>query len=92
MVFSYHPLHEKQLAYFRHLKYQLEARETQTKSNELRRHFLQRQKIKNYQNEHDRISYHLRNSLVPDTIKRNLQNRVDELTKLGASAVVGIQD
>jgi hypothetical protein len=55
MTFSGHPFHEKQLAYFRHVKAELEARETKTKSIALRRNFLMRQKSKHYQHEHDRM-------------------------------------
>ena len=91
MTFSGHPLHEKQLAYFRNIKAQLDARETRTKSIALRRNFLMRQKIGNYQNEHDRIKYILHNNLVPTT-KDKLTSRVAELEKLGASAFVGIKD
>ena len=40
MTCSGHPLHEKQLAYFRHVKAELEARESKTKSISLRRDFL----------------------------------------------------
>ena len=92
MIYSTHPLHEKQLAYFRHLKQQLDARETQTKSIYLRRQFLNRQKVKNYQHEHDRIAGILRTSLVPDTTKGQLQDRVSYLQSLGAKAVAGIED
>ena len=92
MTYTAHPLQEKQLAYFRHLQQQLEARETQTKSIYLRHQFLKRQNIKNYQNEHDRISNAMRASLVPDTTKRQLQERISDLQKLGARAVAGIDD
>ena len=92
MTFSGHPLHEKQLAYFRNIKAQLDARETRTKSIALRRNFLMRQKIGNYQNEHDRIRHVLHNNLVPDTTKKKIKSRVAELEKLGASAFVGIKD
>ena len=92
MTFSGHPLHEKQLAYFRHVKAQLDARETKTKSIALRRNFLMRQKIGNYQNEHDRIAHVMNNNLVPNTTKDKIKSRVAELEKLGASAFVGIKD
>ena len=92
MTFSGHPLHENQLAYFRHVKAQLDARETKTKSIALRRNFLLRQKIGNYQNEHDRIAHVMHNNLVPNTTKEKIKSRVAELEKLGASAFVGIKD
>jgi hypothetical protein len=92
MTFNGHPLHEKQLAYFRHMKTELEARETKTKSTALRRNFLMRQKINNYQNEHDRIARVLSNNLVPNTTRDKIRSRVSDLEKLGASAFIGIRD
>ena len=92
MTFSGHPLHEKQLAYFRHVKAELDARESKTKSISLRRDFLMKQKAKNYQNEHDRISNALHSNLVQDTTKKDIQDRIGKLQKLGASAVNNIKD
>ena len=92
MTSSGHPLHEKQLAYFRHVKAELEARESKTKSISLRRDFLMKQKAKNYQNEHDRISNALHSNLVQDTTKKDIQDRIGKLQKLGASAVNNIKD
>jgi len=92
MTFSGHPLHEKQLAYFRHVKAELEARESKTKSISLRRDFLMKQKAKNYQNEHNRISNALHSNLVKDTTKKDIQDRIGKLRKLGASAVNNIKD
>ena len=92
MTFSGHPLHEKQLAYFRHVKAELEARESKTKSISLRRDFLMKQKAKNHQNEHDRISNALHSNLVQDTTKKDIQDRIGKLQKLGASAVHNIKD
>ena len=51
-----------------------------------------RQKVSNYQNEHDRIRHILHNNLVPDTTKDKIRSRVADLEKLGASAFVGIRD
>ena len=92
MTFSGHPLHEKQLAYFRHVKAELEARESKTKSISLRRDFLMKQKAKNYQNEHDRISNALHSNLVQDTTQKDIQDRIGKLQKLGASDVNNIKD
>ena len=92
MTFSGHPLHEKQLAYFRHVKAELEARESKTKWISLRRDFLMKQKAKNYQNDHDRISNALHSNLVQDTTKKDIQDRIGKLQKLGASAVNNIKD
>jgi hypothetical protein len=92
MIYSSHPLHEKQLAYFRHLKKELEARQTLVSSISLRRQFLKRQKIANYQNEHDRIANIMNTNLVSNTTKMQLQQRVRNLQQLGAMAVSGIED
>ena len=92
MTFSGHPLHEKQLAYFRHVKAELEARESKTKSISLRRDFLMKQKAKHYQNEHDGISNALHSNLLQDTTKKDIQDRIGKLQKLGASAVNNIKD
>ena len=51
-----------------------------------------RQKVSNYQNEHDRIAHLMHNNLVPNTTKDKIKSRVAELEKLGASAFVGIKD
>ena len=72
--------------------YELEARESKTKSISLRRDFLMKQKAKNYQNEHDRISNALHSNLVQDTTKKDIQDRIGKLQKLGASAVNNIKD
>ena len=92
MTFSGRPLHEKQLAYFRHVKAELEARESKTKSISLRRDFLMKQKAENYQNEHDRISNAFHSNLVQDTTKKYIQDRIGKLQKLRASAVNNIKD
>ena len=51
-----------------------------------------RQKINNYQNEHDRIARILSNNLVPNTTRDKIRSRVSDLEKLGASAFIGIRD
>ena len=92
MTFSGHPLHEKPLAYFRHVEAELKARESKTKPISLRRDFLMKQEPKNYQNEHDWISNALHSNLVQDTTKKDIQDRIGKLQKLGASAVNNIKD
>ena len=49
------PLSEKQLAYFKHMKDQLDARDTKIRSINSRKEWLQKQTANNYQLEYDRI-------------------------------------
>lgn len=89
---NYHPLLEKQLSYFKHMRKQLEARETMAALYITRRKWLQRQKVRNYQIEHDRVRNILANTNVKDPVKSHLKNREDELKQLGARAISGIVD
>lgn len=88
----YHPLLEKQMAYFKHLKKQIEARETKKAWASLRHQSLQRQKMRNYQLEFDRVRNILENTNVQPATKRALEKRRAELEKLGALAISGIVD
>ena len=87
----YNPLLEKRLAYYKHLKQQLEARETKISSINLRRQWLQRQTANNYQQEYDRIKNTMSHSVVPNTTVDMMRQRMKRLEELGAQAVDGIQ-
>ncbi len=87
----YNPLLEKRLAYFKHLKQQLEARETKISSINLRKQWLQRQNANNYQQEYDRIRNTMSHSVVPNTTVDMMKQRMKRLEELGAQAVDGIQ-
>ncbi len=63
----YNPLLEKRLAYFKHMKDQLDARDTKIRSINLRKEWLQRQTANNYQLEYDRIRNAMSHSVVPNT-------------------------
>ncbi len=87
----YNPLLEKRLAYYKHLKQQLEARETKISSINLRKQWLQRQNANNYQQEYDRIRNTMSHSVVPNTTVDMMKQRMKRLEELGAQAVDGIQ-
>ena len=87
----YNPLLEKRLAYFKHLKHQLDARETKIRSINLRKEWLQRQTANNYQQEYDGIRNTMSHSVVPNTTVDMTKQRMKRLEELGAQAVDGTQ-
>jgi hypothetical protein len=91
MVSAFHPLHEKQLAYFKTLQQQLDARKAKVSSVYARRNFLQKQQTANYTNELNRLRGVYSSSNVKTT-KDIMQKRIEELKILGGKAVDSIQD
>ena len=87
----YNPLLEKRLAYYKHLKQQLEARGTKISSINLRKQWLQTQNANNYLQEYDRIRNTMSHSVVPNTTVDMMRQRMKRLGELGAQAVDGIQ-
>ncbi len=87
----YNPLLEKRLAYYKHLKQQLDARETKLSSINIRNAWIQRQNANNYQQEYDRIRNTMSHSVVPNTTVDMMKQRMKRLEELGAQAVDGIQ-
>ncbi len=87
----YNPLLEKRLAYYKHLKQQLEARETKISSINLRKQWLQRQNANNYQQEYDRIRNTMSHSVVPNATVDMMRQRMKRLEELGAQVVDGIR-
>ena len=83
---------DRHLHYYKRLKEQLEAHTTKASSNALRRRWLKRQKVANYQNEHERLRNALASGSILGGARVNAQERVDYLKTLGATAVDGIQD
>ena len=67
------------IKYFKHLKNLLEAYETNKKSKALQDEFRQKQRELNYRLEHDRISGELENSRLPQTTKKQLEDRKQTL-------------
>jgi len=87
----YNPLLGKRLAYFKHMKDQLDARDTKIRSINLRKEWLQRQTANNYQLEYDRIRNTMSHSVVPNTTVDMTKQRMKKLEDLGAQAVDGIR-
>lgn len=90
-----HPLAaERRLHYYRQLKANLEAHTTKSKNNSLRRQWLKRQKIANYQNEHDRIRNMIAANVVPEASIKALEKRKEWLmdTFKTKDTPPGIQD
>lgn len=61
-----------------------------SRSAKLRKEFLDKQKVRAYQSEYDRIRAHLENSATPYVTPSGLQSRAERLKELGAKAVSGI--
>ena len=73
-----------QLHQLKALNAQIEARLTRTKSVALVNEWRQKQNIRNYTSEYDRIRNELSNSAIPYQTKEGLKKRVIELQKMGA--------
>ena len=68
----------------------VEAHQGRAKSVALRREILEKQKMKNYQTEYDRIRSHLSESKHPFQTQEKIKSRTEHLKSLGAKAVSGI--
>ena len=73
-----------QLRQLKALNAQIEARLTRTKSVALVNEWRQKQNIRNYTSEYDRIRNELSNSAIPYETKEGLKKRVVELQQMGA--------
>ena len=71
-----------------HAAKQVEARESKTKNNHMRRVWLERQTNLNYRNEYDRIRGELSNRKIPFRSRYQLQQREADLNKLFSSGNV----
>ena len=71
-----------------HAAKQVEARESKTKNNHMRRVWLERQTNLNYRNEYDRIRGELSNRKIPFKSRYQLQQREADLNKLFSSGNV----
>jgi adenylyl- and sulfurtransferase ThiI len=91
MPSGFNPLQEKQLAYFKNVQTQLDARKAKVSSVAARRSFLTRQNNANYTNELNRLRGVYSHSNVKTT-KDKIEARFKQLTELGAKAVNSIQD
>ncbi len=79
-----------QLEQIKHLSDHIDAYRTRAASVALRKEVLEKQNVRNYQSEYDRIRAHLEDSAVPYKTKEGLRIRTVHLKALGAKAVGSI--
>jgi uncharacterized protein YukE len=72
-----------QLSQFKELNNQIETRLTRTKSVALTNEWRQKQNMRNYQSEYDRIRNELENSALPYQTQDSIKKRKIELEKMG---------
>ena len=77
------------LKYYETLQKQLDVHHTKAASIQIRKQWLQRQKVNNYQNEYDRIRGLMAQNIVkycPDSVE-GFKKKEKELEKLGARII-----
>ncbi len=79
-----------QLEEIKYLKEHVDAYRSRAASVALRKEILEKQSVRNFQSECDRIRAHLENSATPYKTKEGLQTRAAHLKSLGAIAVGSI--
>lgn len=75
------------LAYYKRVQKEIDAHKTKASLITLRRQWLEKQKINNYQNEYDRVRSVLNNSITGELTNEKLNKRKGELEKLGARMI-----
>ena len=78
----------RHLRQIEHASKQVEARESKTKNNNMRRVWMQRQNNSNYRNEHDRMLHSLEGKKFPFQTISQLEKRDEKLRKLFSSGNV----
>ena len=78
----------KHMRQIEHAAKQVEARESKTKNNNMRRVWMQRQNNSNYRNEYDRVVGELGHAKIPFQTMSQLEKRDDKLRKLFSSGNV----
>ena len=79
-----------QLEQIKHLSDHIDAYRTRAASVALRREVLEKQNVRNYNSEYERIRAHMEDSSVPFKTREGLQARAAHLKSLGAKAVGSI--
>ncbi len=82
----------KSLAQLKRERDKIKAHRTRAERIDLRNEWLQHQKRKNYQLEYDRIVGHINSGRVPGRTVKMLKDKAENMKKLGAKAVVSIDD
>lgn len=80
-------MRDKQQIYFKRLKNELENRKLKGELVTARKQFLQNQTVSNYTSEFKRLNSIYEKSATGHATKLKMKERMDELLKLGASAV-----
>ena len=80
----------RKLHYYKQLQKQIDAHQTKASSIEIRKKWLERQKIKDYQNEYDRIRGMIAQNERKGVSVEHLKEKKKGLEKLGAKAIDGI--
>ena len=75
------------LAYYKRVQSDIDARKTKASLIMLRRQWVEKQKITNYQNEYDRIRGILNTSVTGELTNDILNKRKVDLEKLGAKII-----
>ena len=78
----------RHLRQIEHAAKQVEAKESKTKNNNMRRVWLQRQNNANYRNEYDRVFGELGRQKIPFQTMSQLEQRDEKLRKLFSSGNV----
>ena len=79
------------LDYYRNLKQLVDGYKSKAKNIGFRNKLIREQQTKNYQMEYDRIRNAIEKSVAPGVTKRMLEDRLEQLKKLGARAINTIQ-
>ena len=79
-----------QLEQIKHLSDHIDAYRTRAASVALRREVVEKQNVRNYQSEYERIRAHLEDSATPFKTKEGLHIRTAHLKTLGAKTVGSI--
>ena len=75
------------LSYFKQVQADIDSRKTKASLIMLRKQWLDKQKVNNYQNEYDRIRGILNTSVTGELTNDKLNKRKVELEKLGAKII-----
>ena len=78
------------LSYYKQVHEELKARKTKSALIHLRKNWLEKQRVANYQNEYDRIRGILSNSVSGELTKDRLNERKLILEKMGAHIIDNI--
>ena len=78
---------KRNLAYYKQVHDELKARKTRSSLIYLRKNWLEKQRVSNYQNEYDRIRSILNNSVTGQLTNDKLNERKLNLERMGAQII-----